>query len=147
MTIQSSGPGSVDAYFPKSPADGHLMGLWNNVSKGEQPDLFASKTDFCSSSQMGLSPVMRWIPWSQGNARAVQVMSSNPLMLYYELPIRHPLLPTSNSRVAPDVLCALRTANLIGFHVRHCLSPSVTGFPQFCPSWNFYVISFLMGPS
>ena len=27
-------------------ADGHLMGIWDNVSKGEQPDLFASKPDF-----------------------------------------------------------------------------------------------------
>ena len=48
LTIQSSGPGSVDAYFPKSPVDGHLMGIWNNVSKGELPDLFASKPDFCA---------------------------------------------------------------------------------------------------
>ena len=27
-------------------ADGHLMGIWDNMSKGEQPDLFASKPDF-----------------------------------------------------------------------------------------------------
>ena len=27
-------------------ADGHLMGIWDKVSKGEQPDLFASKPDF-----------------------------------------------------------------------------------------------------
>ena len=27
-------------------ADGHSMGIWDNMSKGEQPDLFASKPDF-----------------------------------------------------------------------------------------------------
>ena len=40
-------------------ADGHLMGIWNNVSKGEQPDLFASKPDF--SAVFGLKSMFEGV--------------------------------------------------------------------------------------